>query len=281
MHAQQITQMVSMTARHLLGVYGVDSLDPPSVLLLGSGTLVDLGGIPAILTAGHVGRERDRYVRLARRGLDDDGEIIPGPHYLIEDPADLAILEVGPEPALAPGQEILSLSRLAASSPNTGENDLFIHGFPGDLSRSSAFLPGRESESLPLETFEQACTSALFDPRFHFAVNYPDPLALRTNVGGGTVSIPDPHGLSGSAVWRANTTLGAPWRPDLAEVVGVAQMWLKDENVIVATRVEVVREILLTVLRKRHAYFRWVSRGRPIGDDLADWYDAVVTFPAL
>jgi hypothetical protein len=50
---------------------------------------------------------------------------------------------------------------------------------------------------------------------------------------------------------------------------------------LLATRIEFVKSFLLQALRQESAYFQWESRGRPDGDDLADWTWAVDEIPAL
>ena len=62
----------------------------------------------------------------------------------------------------------------------------------------------------------------------------------------GSESFVDPHGLSGTPVWRIGISgrSRGGWSPDLSLVVGFLTQWLPDDKVVVATSTERLTEIL-------------------------------------
>ena len=73
-----------------------------------------------------------------------------------------------------------------------------------------------------------------------FAIEY-DPAGMSDPAG--TMQTPvDPHGLSGSPVWRigASGRSAHLWEPDDSLLVGVVTQWRPDRNVLVATSVSEV-----------------------------------------
>jgi hypothetical protein len=81
--------------------------------------------------------------------------------------------------------------------------------------------------------------------------------------------------MSGSLIWKTNQVeAGSRWSPEMATVVGLAHRFDEKKQCLIATRIEYVKGLLLTMVRSDYAYFRWIDRGRPMGDDWADWFAA-------
>lgn len=162
-------------------------------------------------------------------------------------------------------------------------------------SRTSIFFTGFRASgpsglswaTTPLATARASRTGLLaedppswLDPQLHLAVDYRfnDQHDLR----GRPAVPPDPHGLSGSLLWKANrATRVDSWSPGHATVHGLITRWVPGNNCLVATKLDVLRDLVLQFLRHEAAYFNWEHRGRPSNDDLADWLWAEHTFEHL
>jgi len=148
-------------------------------------------------------------------------------------------------------------------------------GFPGERSRMSAFAGGLLTRAVPYLT-QQAPLPTNYDSQMSFALHYPyDKPLIKSDGKSGT--LPDPPGLSGSAVWATGviaTTGGKKWIPSQAKIVGLVHSWDQGSHTLVATKIEFVREFLVHALRKEFAYFSWLQRGQPLGDDWTDWLKA-------
>jgi hypothetical protein len=60
----------------------------------------------------------------------------------------------------------------------------------------------------------------------------------------------------------------------MAAVVGLIHRFDENSQCLIATRIEYVKGLLLSMVRSDYAFFRWVDRGMPAGDDWADWFAA-------
>ncbi len=112
-----------------------------------------------------------------------------------------------------------------------------------------------------------------YDAEKHIIIHYPAK-ALKYP-GEAAVDVPNPKGMSGSLLWDtkfvARTTSGQQWTADDARVCGVIWAAHDKPEVVVATKIEYIRPSLVHFLREECAYFHWIDRGRPLGDDLIDW----------
>jgi len=242
--------------------------------LVGTGTYLGLLGQPYLLTNEHVARFQriNGLGHLPRQG--GDYHRIANPFQCVPKPLDAALarmdqgtFQVGDRHCVAP--------EYIAERFDTPENELlFLIGFPGELSRMSAFAGGLLSRAVPYLT-RQASLPAGYDSPTSFALHYPyDKLLIKSDGKSGT--LPDPPGLSGSAVWATGViaTGMKNWSPSQARIVGLVHSWELDNHTLVATKIEFIREFLVHALRKEFAYFSWIHRGQPLGNDWSDWFKA-------
>ena len=272
------------TAPFISSVYGV--IDEESAgEQVGSGTFVDLRGETWLLTARHVllktyeaANGERKYIGLAAsRGKDESPVVLYG-GYSSGEKTDLGAVPIGAGPC-SPTKQSLPIARFAGSSQGVEEARLFVHGFPHARSRGLAQSSMSESRAV-LAGPADASGLRWFDPRVQFALNYEG--ARLVNEHGAYEDWVHPEGLSGSGVWAPNGSSQTPgWSPADATLVGVVTIWNDNCHVLVATRIEAVRDFLLPVLRQRYAHARWERRGKPNADDWADWFDAVGTIPTL
>lgn len=264
----------------LSAVYEV--VDPKSFgIMRGTSTIIELRGVPYLLTAAHVPLSFDAASFGGYRSRNG-AEPFPLPNkvFMIRPPVDVALIPLQPELVATSEVSPLRIEDLAAATPRLGGDALFIHGLPGERSRFSTFGPGLVSETFPYVTVEGTSQYSWFDERLHFAVEYPG--EGNEDEFGRSVRVPDPHGLSGAAVWKTNRKeRGEAWTPADAQVVGLIHNWDPTAQSLVGTRIEWIREFMLRVLRERDAHARWEARGSPVGDDWTDWFCAVDAFPNL
>lgn len=274
--------MKGHTFRHICAVYGV--FDEQFGELIGSGTVINLWGEAFVLTAHHVAQEKlspeldgtgRKYQGIAhslRSGVPP--RMISTPCYGMPRPYDLCLIQIDDSDM---DQEAVKLEQLAATSSLADRDMLFIQGFPGARSRA---LFGVNSETLPFLTGPGIATCDWFDPRIHFAIDYPA-TGLVDELGNSS-DLVVPGGLSGAPVWatgRSNT--GDNWDPSVARIIGVIHSWEQRDQILIGTRIEAVKGFLLQVLRSRYAYENWERRGRPSLDDWTDWFSSMEAIPNL
>ena len=115
-------------------------------------------------------------------------------------------------------------------SPDARPNDyLFLHGFPCAGSHAS---PGRiENNSFSYGAMEMIGADRLsILESFQFPMYFPEGAMVDDS---GTVAQGlNPHGLSGSPVWRIGVSRGSAltWSPDQARLVGVITHWWNDKT---------------------------------------------------
>ena len=254
------------TGRSIVRVVGVKSIDEGE--LVGTGTFLRLRGNPYLLTAEHVAAREPRYQMLGfASGERSRPQRFLHPFSAITAPSDLAVARV--EDSQMNESAAIDSGRFANSTNALRGDLLFLNGFPGTKSRFSGIAGGLVSAPIGIATVEGLCTKVWFNPRIHFALDY-DP-AEWVDESGKKVDPPDPHGMSGSLIWRSKLAKPSAWSFASAEIVGVVTQWVPDQKVLVATRAEVVTAFLLHALREESAYYAWCERGRPEGDALTDW----------
>jgi hypothetical protein len=163
---------------------------------------------------------------------------------------------------------------------------LFWLGFPGstakrhepvtEINTRYSWFGYLETPGIPMLTqqFPFPTPDLLgFDAEKHVAVHYPSE-AMRT-LGNPLQEVPNAKGMSGSLLWDtkfvARTTAGQEWSADSARVCGVIWAAHPEPEVVVATKIEYVRSVLLRFLREEYAYGSWIDRGRPLWEALVDW----------
>jgi hypothetical protein len=263
--------MAQYTFPFMSGIYGVESEDRGA--LLGSGTVLDLYGQPYLLTAAHVVEQGRKFQKIAHsKGDAAHPSLVQHPWQCVGFPSDLAMSRLDQQGIAGHRIRPLPAALIGKDASNLDGDILFVHGWPGKRSVPVfEIAQGIASKTLPYATVVGVSKAGWFDPQIHFAVDY----RFEGQIGehGREEVPPPPDGLSGSAVWRTNW-LGRchQWRPQDAQIVGVAFGWDQSGSSLVVTRVEAVRRFINYCLRQEAAYFHWRNRGRPLGDDWNDWF---------
>jgi hypothetical protein len=162
---------------------------------------------------------------------------------------------------------------------------LFWLGFPGSTNiRHDPPIPTRtrrdifgevQNDAYPVLTRAgnyPAFVNSHFDSVYHFLLDYPEKAVSKGDV---ERDLAHPMGMSGSLIWDTKVAWalrnGVNWDPNMARVCGVAFRAAAKPDVVIATKIEHIRPFLLQSVRKRAAYFHWVSRGRPLWNEMEDW----------
>jgi len=227
-------------AQHTFGfICSVIGLSSPKMgQHCGSALRCKLNGQRAILTALHV-IEKAKQEPLGLALSTGYGE----PPYVVQgavniDPiADLAVYFL-PADYPCPEERFWPSARIDHGLEKLATDYLFLHGFPGKRSHSSPLLGGVVSTSLPYGAMQRLDNLPPNLQPYQFAVEY-DPIGM-VNETGATQDLVDPHGLSGSPVWRIGVSgrSSGEWEPSDGLLVGVLTQWRPHEKVLIATSTE-------------------------------------------
>jgi len=228
---------LSAMAQHTFGficsVIGVS--DPKMGRHYGSALRCKLNGQRAILTALHVIEEakKEPFGLAISTGYGEPPYVVHGA-VNIDSFADMAIYFL-PNDYPCPDEAFLPFARIDHSLDKLATDYLFLHGFPGKTSYPSRLLGGVVSKSLPYGAMQRLENLPPNLQPSQFAIEY-DPVGM-VNETGAAQDLVDPHGLSGSPVWRIGVS-GRSWRewqPTDSLLVGILTQWRPDEQVLIAT----------------------------------------------
>jgi hypothetical protein len=232
-----VRRMAQYTFPYLTSVIGV--VDERTGRHLGSGLRCILRGHRVVVTALHVieaaAQEPRGFALSAGYGFppylvagnirtDALGDLAV--YYLPDDyPADREDISFWPE------------ERIEPSSPRLSTDYLFVHGFPAERSRFFSLLSGVASKSLPYGVMQRLENLPPGLAQYQFALDF-DPANMKLqSAAGQTDAFVNPHGLSGSPIWRTGISGGSAeaWTTELSLVVGFLTQWRPDDKVLVAT----------------------------------------------
>jgi len=184
-----------------------------------------------------------------------------------EFPVDLAVTYIDPASWDTGDRSGVPIELVAEQFAPVEHELLFIAGHPGELSKFQN-IPGdvKLKSNRALYLARESPLPTGFDPAIHFAMQYEMKKAKATD--GSSHRLPNPTGLSGSAIWDTGFTASGyseKWNSGSARMVGIAQRWLEDESCIIGTKAEAVRRFLLEQVKGDLAYHHWITRGRPDG----------------
>ena len=282
------TEMTRFVRPYITPVYEMESSDVG--LAWGSGTYITVGAATYLLTNEHVAEKMITKL-IAHLPLEGGVAVrVTNPMHAVCWPVDAAMSRVQGTAFDGTPIQGLPVQKLDQSfSP--ADYELFSTcGYPGYSSPKFATQPNRRTSYFgSLNTPDQPYVSQQVPlpnrpdcrPEFHFAISYPNEGAMAST--GGYVDTPDAHGMSGSLVWNTSFVAsgGRGWKTDHASVCGIVWGWDPDAQCLVCTKVEFLREAILSCLRHEAAYFKWCDRGRPEDDALTDWLWAEKAIPCL
>lgn len=260
---------------------------------VGSGTYLQINGCTYLVTNEHVARWmlESGIAHLPHRG--DNYRRLP-PINVLDFPVDVGIVRLDHASLDGATQVPLPIDRFDERYDPVPGEILFLCGYPVYARRGITEYEIRQPHGthfgflsppgVPVLTYpvmEPDRFPAGLDREFHAVVNY-EGLAFRSGEEGPRES-PDPSGLSGSLLWDTKFMAceGEGWSPSMARVCGQINRWNDERGLLIATKVEKLREALLSSVRHEAAYFNWIDRGQPLWDDLADWVLTERSIPRL
>jgi hypothetical protein len=225
--------MAQYTSGFICSVFGVS--DSKMGRHHGSAFRCKLRGRRALLTALHVIEEAQKEPLgvAVSTAYGKPPYVVEGP-VPIDQQADIAVYFL-PDDYPCPDTFFWPSARIDHSLEKLATDYLFLHGFPGKRSYPSLHLGGVINKSLPYGAMQRLENLPPDLEPFQFAIEYdPQGMIDETGIAGDLV---DPHGLSGSPVWRigASGRSRREWSPSDSLLVGIVTQWRPDEKVLVAT----------------------------------------------
>jgi hypothetical protein len=232
-----IPRMAQYTFPYLTSVIGIQNAETGRHV--GSGLRCILRGRRVVITAMHViEKARGEAGRFALSASYAAPPFVVSGPIKVDIVGDLAVYYLPDEyPAQRDGIAFWPEHRIAKSPERLATDFLFVHGFPAARSQFFSIVKGVASKSLPYGVMQRLDELPGDIQPFQFALDF-DPSNMHLpNGSGGADPFVDPHGLSGSPVWRIGISGGtaAAWSPDLSVVVGFLTQWQPDEKILVAS----------------------------------------------
>ena len=228
-----IGRMAEFTFPYIGSVAGLR--DRENGQLVGSALRLTLAGRPVLASALHVFEQANTFPGVAfSAGPDQPPHLLQG-HVHFERAGDVAVHQLGPD--YAPSNVAFwPQERVEQSDESTLTDFLFIHGFPGAQSRFVRLFDSLFAQSLPYGAMQQPDGLSVGLAPHQFAINF-DPSTMRRSDTGGNFFV-DPHGMSGSPVWRIGVAgrTASEWNPHLSRLVGIVTDWSEADRVLIATR---------------------------------------------
>ena len=241
--------MVPFAASSLVGIFGI--IREKKAILWGSATLLAHGERRLLLTAGHVLNPKEADKKKLSNTFQyyghSAGEGKP-PQKIVElnrredEKHDLMLVEV--EAASVEGIERnpIPTTIFADHSILAPSDFLFFEGFPGGLSEPRPILELRNKAmgvGTVLVEAEHDGPAPFIYVHYSFTGN--------RETDGQITEVPDPGGLSGSALWKTNLEYESDtWHSSDARIVGVVASFNEAHNRIGVARVEAVRQLIKT-----------------------------------
>ncbi len=229
-----IDVLAQETLPYISSIIGV--LDAKTGRHAGSGLRCILGGRRALITAAHVIDQALQEPGGAAISTGYGGSpYLVGGQINVDRISDIAVYFLPDDFPTDRSLAFWPSERIDRELTRLSTDYLFTHGFPDSQSYSSQLLNGVLSKSLPYGAMQRLESLPRDMQPFQFAIEY-DPVGM-ADPAGGARELVDPHGLSGSPVWRIGASGRAmrDWRPSDSVLVGVLTQWRPDEKVLVAT----------------------------------------------
>ena len=205
---------------------------------IGSGSFMVLAGQSFLVTAMHVVMDAASDAGTGAAFSNGDCK----PYQLVTAPfstdqhLDIAIAPVTLDREPASMRQACPSAYIAQVAGSL-DDWLFVHGFPGTQSRYLRISQGIHSRTLPYGTVTAIPSWPGFNPDLHFAIGFEPTSAQHSD--GTSATLPDPHGMSGSAVWNTRRSeVGAGWQPTDARIIGVIHRWDQHGRCLIGTRIE-------------------------------------------
>lgn len=221
---------------HIAGVLAVDGAGDAG-RYVGSALRLSFAGRRCIVSAAHVIEQARREGRFAVGAVRGQAPFeLHGAPDRLDETLDIAAYFL-PHNYPDEGLAFWSDAQADVSETTLSTDYLFMHGFPGVRAYFSPNLGGLMMRSLPYGAMLREEELPAEMASFQFALDF-DPSNM-VDAEGNAAEWLDPHGLSGSPVWRigASGQKVDAWKPELSLLVGIVTSWKPDERLLLATKV--------------------------------------------
>lgn len=228
-----VQEMAQYTFPYITSIVGI--LDEDEGEHLGSGLRYMRGGRRAFVTAHHVilkamSGQYQGFAVSTGYGLPPL-QIISGLDVDVD--GDLATCFLPPD---YPEHETIHYwpeNRIDSENKFLATDYLFTHGFPGERARFLRSFQGLVNRSLPYGAMQRLEESDHLES-FQFALDY-QPSFMRDQAG--NQAFTNPHGMSGSPVWRIGVGGRSPieWSVEDSLLVGFLTLWGDSRGLLLAT----------------------------------------------
>jgi len=236
-----VSEMAAYTFPFIGGVHEV--VDNNTGRLRGTALRLRVGEKNLLLSACHVfGEGSDRMAATTFRG-ESPVELL-GPPVFASGTQDVAAYQL-PGGNSAQGLAFWPENDVDVSDNRLSTDFLFLHGFPAVRSHSTHLLGDAVvSDTLPYGAMQHEGTPEGIED-FQFAMDF-DPANFR-HADGSPAEWIDPHGLSGSPIWRIGAAgrSASTWEPSMSRLVGIVTTWKPDQKLLVATKLSAFLDALL------------------------------------
>jgi hypothetical protein len=232
-----IQPMADYTFPYLASVIGVH--DAQTGQHVGSGLRCSIRGRRAIATALHVIDSAKGYHGgfAISIGYGAPPYLVHGPVHL-DRASDVALYYLPDDfPNNTPDVSFWPESNIDLTNDRLSTDYLFVHGFPAARSQFFRMAEGVASKSLPYGVMQRLDGLPSNLSSSQFAMDF-DPANMKSPLGNsGADLFVDPHGLSGSPVWRIGISGGtaADWIPQRSRLVGFVTQWRPAQKLLVAS----------------------------------------------
>ena len=238
--------------RTLTVVFGVESSiggpQPSRFDFRGSACYFTYAGFPFILTAKHV-LERSPQPQYFFHGKGESSTFPLRSGWCAPNDAsfDFAVFgcfqtaldEIGIQPN--------PFSSLLAPSFDSDDALYYCNGFPAARAVDMPALSEFQITGNPI-LGKQAVLPKELDPAKFIAIEYPSSI--------------NPRGMSGAPVWNLRLhcmDAVTSWSPEAASFAGVVHKWFPDEQVLVASRVELIRDFVPSAISHLREKYGWTD----------------------
>ena len=220
---------------------------------IGSGSFVVFGGQTFLVTAAHVATDAQTGSLYGAAFSNGDGkryQVVTAP-ILVNENIDIGIAPVTLE--RPPDSTRLAWpSSQVATSAGSLDDQLFVHGFPGERSRFLRMNQGINSRTLPYGATSVTPAWSGYNPDEHFAISF-DP-RYPEYPDGTSATLPDPAGMSGSPVWNTRRReVGEHWQPTDARLIGVIHRFDRTANCLIGSRIEHIHGLVARYIQEQQS----------------------------
>ncbi len=232
-------------------IFGADTVSRSAskqsrILYRGTASYFKLSQFPFIVTSAHVLQECPRVDNVFHgKGEASVFPLRSGWYATLDKEIDIAVMGCFQDALDESGIEPLRYQSLLSPSFDHKDAFYYCNGYPNAHAINLPFM-GEFSVHGNAFIGKLATLPKEFDSKKCFAIEYP--------------CKSDPPGMSGSPVWNLRLHCMrefSEWSPEVASFAGVVQRWCPDEQILVVTRVEHIRDFVPIAIEHLRKKYRW------------------------